>query len=122
MPPRKNRNARSPASNTPNTYSRPLFPEFDSPGQALPITDLPPFDIDQLRSDPEPEIERAADDDLIDIHGTSGRIRGDCDTPSPLIPASPLVVPFRVPEEPTLPSAGDDQTEAGHVRSPILAR
>jgi hypothetical protein len=122
MPSRKNRNARSSVCNTPNAYSQPLFPEFDSPGQALPITDLPPFDIDQLRSDPEPEIERAAEEDLIDIHGTSGRIRGDRDTPSPLVPASPLVVPLHVPEEPAMPSAGDDQTEAGHVRSPILSR
>jgi hypothetical protein len=64
MPSRKNRNARCPGvSNISNAYSPPLFPEFDSPGQALPIIELPPFDIDQPRSDPEPEIERAVEED-----------------------------------------------------------
>ena len=34
--------------------------------------------------------------------------------------ASPLVVPFHLPEAPVFPNAEDDQTEAGHVRSPIF--
>jgi hypothetical protein len=55
----------------------------------VPVKDLPPLDI--VLPDPESEIKRATEEDF---HGTSGRIRGDCHTPSPLVPAFPLIVPF----------------------------
>ena len=43
------------------------------------------------------EIERAVEEDFIDIYCTSSRIRGDRDAPSCLVPASPHMVPFYVP-------------------------
>jgi len=96
MPSRKQRNARLSVNNTPDSY----------------LLDLPPVDLVQ------PAIQQA---DLIDMHGTSARVSGDCDTPSPLGPVSPGVVAFDIPEDAAvLPDTGHE--EVGHVRSPILAR
>jgi hypothetical protein len=64
-----------------------------------------------------PQLDLPVLDDLIDIHGTSSRVSGDPDTPTPLVPVSPNIVPLEI---------ADDKPEiiyeAGHVRSPILAR
>ena len=121
MPSRRNRNATRHSPNlTPNTHLQHLFPEFDSPSPALPVVDLPAVDpVHLLR---EPGIEHVAEQDLIDIHGTSGRVRGDRESPSPLVPSSPPMVAFRISDQPDVPDTGADLLEPGHVRSPVLAR
>ena len=66
-------------------------------------------------------------DDLIDIHGTSSRVSGDqleadsIPTTPPLIPVTPNVVALEIQEEEEKEDIAITY-EAGHVRSPILAR
>jgi hypothetical protein len=68
---------------------------------------------------PSLQLERAEELDLLDMHGTSARVSGDRNTPSPLVPVSPPVVTFEIPEHSALLNVGD-QIAAGHVRSPML--
>jgi hypothetical protein len=56
-------------------------------------------------------------DDLIDIHGTSTRVSGD---PDVLVPVTPNVVALQIADDDT--AIPQITYEAGHVRSPILAR
>jgi hypothetical protein len=96
MPSRKTRNARQSANDTPITYPIQLSPEFDSPSPAIPVVDLPEFDAAQPPSPaPPPELERAEELDLLDMHGTSARVSGDRNTPSPLVPVFPPAVTLR---------------------------
>lgn len=132
MPSKKSRNAQRQSANsvnnssnsTPNAYPSPLF-EFDSPSPAQPIEDLPVaghIPDQRLDSDPELEVERGGERDLIDMHGTSGRVRGDRGSPissAPLSPYAPAIT-FDLTEEPSY--SREQVNDAGHIRSPVLAR
>lgn len=134
MPSRKNRNAhRQSANNTPNSS----YPASLLPSPALLPESLPEVELDRAREPeliPEPETlfleERVLEpepareeeqEELIDVLGTSGRVRGDRESPSPRVPASPRsgAGAFDIPR---LPDISGGRHDTGHVRSPVLVR
>lgn len=133
MAPRKSRHAtKLSATNTPNVRPATLLPDIDTPSPASFIEELPPFEVDQAREfevtreptpEPEPQIDAVADQlDLIDMHGHSGRVRGDMESPAQRAFHSPSPLAFDLSEPAGLPETSAERYEAGHVRSPVLAR
>lgn len=132
MAPRKGRHAtKQSATNTPNFSPATLLSEIDTPSPASFAEELPVFQLEQAREfeltrelSPEPQIDVVADQlDLIDMHGHSGRVRGDMDElPAPRALPSPPVLAFDLSEPAVLPVTSAERHEAGHVRSPVLVR
>lgn len=117
MPSRKSRNANRQPVN--HTYPTSFFHEFDSPGPSNPVLDIPAIDSGRIpNSDTEPLAEPIGEQDLIDMHDNVGEAVGDLSTSNSLAPTSLPEFPVNVAQEMNL----GDQHDAGHIRSPVLAR